>query len=283
MARSLSGFFISLHWLAIALFMASRCPALLAQSSEPATTPDLAVVSAHYNRVLNTIKFKLLNNSRKSVTAYYVAFGVPGEKHPLWESGYGQDLLDHMLTSQCQDAGARARKRVDLWEGAIKPGDVYVNSEISNLPKNQLTAFNPPVQVAVVGVIWSDGSIETPTVAGESTGWVASSIQRRLALRRETAEVSARVVAILSAHPVEKGIHYHLGERIKALQSLMDDYHREQRDYSAFLVRRVIDDLSDLVASATPAVSFHTYRTNFECQYRHRLALMRASSAKPEQ
>ena len=117
------------HLLAIALFVTLQCPPLLGQSSEVATAPSLDVLSAHYNRVLDTIKFKLVNNSQKAATAYYLAFGVPGERHVLWESGIGRDLLDLMLTSQCRSGAAHSPEGDDFWEGAIKPGDVYVHSD----------------------------------------------------------------------------------------------------------------------------------------------------------
>jgi hypothetical protein len=154
------------HLLAIALFVTLRCGPLLGQSSATAKGPTLEVLSAHYNRTTDTINFKLVKNGQKAATAYYVAFGVMGEKQVMWESGAGKDLLDLVLTSQCRYAGANSPEGDDSWEGAIKPGDAYVHSESANLPQNQLTAFDPPVQVAVVGVIWSDGSVETPTVTG---------------------------------------------------------------------------------------------------------------------
>ena len=282
MARFLNASRLPPHLLAIALFVTWQCPPLLGQSSEAATAPTLAVLGAHYNRVLDTIKFKLVNNSQKAATAYYLAFGMPGEKHVLWESGIGRDLMDLMLKSQCRSAGANSPEGDALWEGAIKPGDVYVHSDMANLPKNQLTAFDPPVQVAVVGVIWSDGSVETPAVPGEQTGWVTTTIKRALNGRKEAAEGSAKVVAILNAHPEDTDIQHRLGETIKSLRSLMDDYERAQQAYRSLIVRRALDDLNNFVASPTPKVSFDTYRADFECQYQHRVALLQASSAGPE-
>jgi hypothetical protein len=266
--------------LAIALFVASQCPPLPGQSSEGATSPTLDVLSAHYNRVLDTIKFKLVNNSQKAVTAYYLAFGVPRENHVLWESGISRDLLDLMLTSQCRSAGTKFPEGDDLWEGAIKPGDVYVRSESVNLPKNQLPGVDPPVRAAVIGVIWSDGSVEMPTVPGAKTGWATLSIKLALNHRKEAAEASAKVVAILNAHPEDTDIQHRIGEAIKNLQSLMDDYASAQQAYSAFVVHKVVvDDLNNLVASPTPKVSFDKYRATFECRYKRRVALLQATSA----
>jgi hypothetical protein len=284
MARALNVSRLPSHLLAIALFVTSQDPGLLGQSSEPATAPTLDVLSTRYNRVLDTIKFKLVNNSQKAATAYYLAFGVPRENHVLWESGVGRDLLDLMLTSQCRSASANSPEGDDLWEGAIKPGDVYINSQISNLPKNQLPGVDPPVRAAVLGVIWSDGSVETPAVPGAKTGWVTSSIKLALSNRKDAADASAKVLAILNAHPEDTDIQHRIGEAIKSLQSLMDDYGSAQQRYSAFVVHKVIvDDLNNLVASPTPKVSFDKYRATFECRYKHRVALLQASSAEPEQ
>jgi Holliday junction resolvase RusA-like endonuclease len=271
------------HLLAIVLFVTSQCPRMLGQSSESATAPSLDVLSTRYNRVLDTIKFKLVNNSQKAATAYYLAFGVPRENHVLWESGVGRDLIDLMLTSQCRSAGTNLPEGDDLWEGAIKPGDVYINSQMSNLPKNQLPGVNPPVRTAVLGVIWSDGSVETPPVPGAKTGWVTSSIKLALRGRKGAAEASANVVAILNAHPEDTDIQHRIDEAIKSLQSLVDDYRSEQQPYSAFVVHKVIvDDLNNLVASPTPKASFDKYRATFECRYKHRVALQQASSAEPD-
>jgi len=283
MARLRNAYRLPPHLLAIALLVTSQCPPSLGQSSDAATAPALAVLSAHYNRVLDTIKFKLANNSQKAATAYYLAFGVPGEKHVLWEAGVGHDLLDLMLTSQCRSPSTNSPEGDDLWEGAIKPGDVYVQSDSANLPKNQLPGVDPPVRVAVVGVIWSDGSVETPTVPGEHIGWVTSGIRHSLENRKQAAEVSSKVLAILNAHPEDTDIQRRLGEAIMSLQSLADDYGRAQQAYSAFLVRKVVhDDLNNFVASPTPRASFDKYRATFECKDKRRAALMQASSAGPE-
>jgi len=275
----------------IALFATSQCAPLLSQSSESATAPTLDVLSVHYNRINDTIKFRLVNNSQKVVTAYYVAFGVMVENHVMWESATGKDLLDLILTSQCRYAGAKSPEGDDSWEGAIKPGDVFVQSNSANLPKNQLTAFDPPVHVAVVGIIWSDGSVETPTVTG-ATRWVTSAINRRLAQRKKDALESAKVVAILNAHPEDINIQHRIGEARKSLLSLMDDYRRERQAQasgqeilvdSSFLVSGVLNNLNNFGALPTPEIAFSAYRAVFECQSKRRIAMLDTMSpGRPE-
>jgi hypothetical protein len=266
----------------IALFVTSQCASLLSQSSQSATAPTLEVISAHYNRINDTIKFRLVNNSQKVVTAYYVAFGVMVEKHVMWESGTGKDLLDLILTSQCRYAGPKSPEGDDSWEGAIKPGDVYVQSNSANLPKNQLTAFEPPVQAAVVGIIWSDGSVETPTVTGAKR-WVTIAINRLLDQRKEDAQESLKVAAILSAYPEDADIQHRLGEAIKSLQSLMDEYRRareapESRQTmhhdSTFLVSRVLNNLNNFASLPRPEVPFNAYRAVFDCESKRRIAMV---------
>jgi hypothetical protein len=283
--------------LAIALFATSPCPPLLGQSSpEAATVPTLEVQSARYNRVMDAIKVTLANNSQKAATAFYLAFGVPGEKQPIWESGTGIELLDLMLTYQCRHADTNsAEPGDDPWEGAIKPGDVYVRSHSVNLPKNQLQGVDPPVRAAVVGVIWSDGSVEMPTVPGAKTSWVTMWINRRLEQRKEDAEDSAKAVAILNAYPEDADIQHRIGEAIKSLQSLVDDYRiaRETRASgqamhvdSSLLVSQVILDLKNFAASRTPKVFFDRYSAVFACQSKRRIAMpqtipQKMSSARP--
>lgn len=292
MARLPNAFRVPPPLLAIALFVTSQCDPLLGQSSETATAPTLDVLSAHYNRVTDKIQFKLVNNSQKAATAYYVAFGVMGDKQVNWESGTGEDLLDPLLTSQCRYASANSPEGDNSWEGAIKPGDVYVHSSFANLPKNQLSAMAPPVHATVVGVIWSDGSVEqTPTIPWAKP-WVTPAINRVLDQRKEDAEESAKVVAILNAHPEDADIQHRIGEAIKSLQSLMDDYRRarqvqaseqQMRVDSSFLVSRVLNNLNNFVASPTPKVFLDAYSAVFECQYKRRVAMLHAMSpARPE-
>ncbi|MGA7400805.1 MAG: hypothetical protein WCC99_21260 [Candidatus Sulfotelmatobacter sp.] len=279
------------HLLGIALFVTSQCAPLLGQSSETTTAPTLEVLSAHYNWITDTIKFKLVNDSQKAVTAYYVAFGVPGEKQVMWQSSFGDDLLDPILTSQCRYASADSPEGDDSWEGAIKPGDVYVHSTNANLPKNQLRGVDPPVRAAVVGIIWSDGSVETPSNPW-AKNWVTSAINRRLDQRNEDAQESAKVVAILNAHPEDADIQHRIGEAIKSLQSMMDGYRRAQQEAqasgqkmpfgSSFLVSRVINSLNNFVALPPPRAFlatgfFEQYRAVFECQSKHRVAMLHAT------
>jgi hypothetical protein len=275
------------HLLAVALLVTTQCAPLLGQSSETARAATLEVLSAHYNWITDRIKFKLVNNSQKAAIAYYVAFGVTGEKQVLWESGSGEDLLDLILTSQCRNAGANSPQGDDSWEGAIEPGAVYVHSDSANLPKNQLRGVDPPVQAAVVGVIWSDGSVETPTVPGAAR-WLSSAINRWLDQRKEDAQESAKVAAILNAHPDDADIRHRIGEAAKSLQSLMDDY-RGAREAQAsgqtmhlgstYLVSRVLNNLNNFVALPRPEVPFNAYRAVFECQSKRRFAMLQAMSA----
>jgi hypothetical protein len=141
--------------------------------------------------------------------------------------------------------------------------------------------------VAVVGVIWFDGSVaETPTIPWAKP-WVTSAINRAFDQRKEDAEESAKVVAILNAHPEDADIKHRIGEAIKDLQSLMDDYRRAQQARasgqkmhvdSSFLVSGVLTNLNHFVASPTPKVFFDVYSAVFECQYKHRVAVLHAMS-----
>ena len=286
MIRLPNAYRLPLGLLAIALFVKAQCVPLLGQSSETATAPTLDVLSAHYNRTDDTIKFSLANNTQKAVTAYYVAFGLMSENHVMWESGTGEDLLDRLLTNQCRYATANSPDGNDSWEGAIKPGDVYVHSTPSNLPKNQLTAFDPPVRVTVTGIIWSDGSVEMPTETG-ATRWVTSAINRQLAQRKQDAQESAKVVAILSAHPEDTDAQHRIGEATKNLQSMIDAYQRVRQAQpsgqaipidSSFLVSGALNNLHNFMAVPRPGIAFHAYRAVFECQSKRRIAMLPTTS-----
>jgi hypothetical protein len=283
------------HLLAIALFVTSRCAPLLGQSSEMATAPALDVLSAHYNRVTDRIHVKLVNKSQKAATAYYIAFGIMIDKQVNWASGTGEDLLHLVLTSQCRYADTNSPEGDSSWEGAIMPGDTYVHSYPTNLEKNQLRDPARSVHAAVVGVIWSDGRVEVTSTIPWAKTWVIPAINRSLDQRKEDAEESAKVVAILNAHPEDADVKHRIGEDIKSLQSLMDDYRRarqaqapgqQMRVDSSFLVSGVLNNLNNFVASPTPKVSkvfFDAYSAVFECQYKRRSAMLHAmSSTRPE-
>ena len=271
----------------LALFVISQCAYSLGQSSWTTTVPALDVLSAHYNRITETIQFKLVNNSQRAATAYYVAFGLSADKHVNWESGTGEELLDRLLTFQCRYASANFLEGDDSWEGAIKPGDIYVHSG-GGLPKYLLRGINP-VQAAVVGVVWSDGSIETPEIPGMTT-WARTAINRLLDQRKVDAVESTKVVAILNANPEDADILHRLGEAKKSLQSLMDEYRRAQAQESqerthhdsGFLVSRVLNNLNNFLALPKPEVPFNAYKAVFECQSKRRVALVEAMSPQPE-
>jgi hypothetical protein len=93
--------------------------------------------------------------------------------------------------------------------------------------------------------------------------WVTSAINRWLDQRKEDAQESAKVVAILNAHPDDADIRHRIGEASKSLQSLMDDY-RGSREAQApgqtmhlgstYLVSRVLNNLNNFVALPRPEV-----------------------------
>jgi hypothetical protein len=86
--------------------------------------------------------------------------------------------------------------------------------------------------------------------------------------RKEDAEESSKVVAILNAHPEDADIQHRIGEATKSLQSLMDDYRRarqaqasgqEMHVDSSYLVSRVLNNLNNFVALRRPEVPFNAY------------------------
>jgi hypothetical protein len=122
--------------------------------------------------------------------------------------------------------------------------------------------------------------------------WVTSAINRWLDQRKEDAQESAKVVAILNAHPDDADIRHRIGEASKSLHSLMDDY-RGSREAQApgqtmhlgstYLVSRVLNNLNNFVALPRPEVPFNAYRAAFECQSKRRFAMLQATSpARPE-
>jgi len=121
---------------------------------------------------------------------------------------------------------------------------------------------------------------------------VTRAINRLLDQRKEDAEESSKVVAILNAHPEDADIQHRIGEATKSLQSLMDDYRRARQAQASgqkmhvdswYLVSRVLNNLNNFVALRRPEVPFNAYRAVFECQSKRRVAMLQAMSpARPE-
>jgi len=124
-----------------------------------------------------------------------------------------------------------------------------------------------------------------------TTYWVTTAMNSLLEQRKTDARESSKVVAILNAHPEDADIQHRIGEARKSLQSLMDEYRREQADASrkkmhrdsTFLVSKVLNNLDNFLVLPSPEVPFNYYKAVFECQSKRRVALVEATSpTQPE-
>jgi hypothetical protein len=286
-----------LRFLALALFIAhfasqyvvSQNAALPRRSTPTTKGPTLEVLSADYLPETDTIQFKLVNRSQKAATSYEVAIGVnDGTGTQVnWHGGFGEYLLDSVLGEQCRDSGEGAP--VDKsWEGAIKPGDIYVHSLPSNMNKSEFSGSAATIRVVVAGVVWSDGSVEVD----RTFEWADMSIKQSREREKLDASDSAKVVAILNAHPDDPDIRHRLGEVIASLQALLDDDARVQpaangapgqKQFAQIspVVSTVLGNLKNFASLADPKEAFEAYSAIVQCQNERRIALLRPTSSAP--
>jgi hypothetical protein len=278
-------------FLAIAVFVASQYAPLLGQSSPTTKNPSLDVLSAEYLPETDTIQFRLVNHSNKAATAYYVAFGLMNDAQQVnWGPGFGEDLLNVVLNSQCRNARQNLPADNSL-EGAIKPGDTYIRSVPANLDRNQLNSSAPAVHAEVAGIIWSDGSVEERKMFPAATASMNGSRDHR----RKDAGDTAKVVAILNAHPDDPDVQHRIGEAIKSLQALLADDPRVepaserapgQKQFVRIspVVGSVLANLKLFASSPDPKEAFEAYSALLECQNEHRSALLQPTApAEPGQ
>lgn len=121
--------------------------------------------------------------------------------------GYGLDMLNTVLNARCQAHSDTS------WIGAIRPGDTYTESVLAGLDKNKITDSQPVVQVAVTGIIWSDGGVEGPD---------QTIMNQYVALREETAANEAKVISLLNAHQADPDVQHRLSEMTKGVSLLKD-------------------------------------------------------------
>ncbi len=290
MVRLPNAFRLSLRFLAIALFVVSQYAPLPGQSSLKAKAPGLEVLGADYTPETDTIQFKLVNRSQKFATDYEIAIGVNDGTQVNWHGGFGEDLLNLVLAENCREAGEK-QPASNLWEGAIKPGDTYVHSLPANLDKSKLNGSAPEVQAAVAGVVWSDGSVEVDKMFP----WAAASINRSRDREKQDASDSAKVVAILNAHPDDPDIQHRIGEAINSLQALLaDDPHvqpapkgapgQKQFVQTSSVVSSALANVKNFALLADPKGPFEAYIGIVRCQNERRNALLKpTSSAQPGQ
>ena len=199
-----------LLWLpmfAFAMLVLSLNSLVLAQSSQTTNTQALEVLSATYASDTDRIVFRLVNNSLKSVTAYSVNITVSSGGNVIQRFGYGLDMLNAVLNARCQAHSDTS------WDGAIKPGDIYTESVLAGLDRTKITDSKPVVQVAVTGIIWSDGSVEGPD---------QTVMNQHEVLREDTANNEARVISILNAHQADPDVQDRISEITKDVSLLKD-------------------------------------------------------------
>lgn len=284
MARLLNLSHAPRHLLGMALLVASP---LLGQSSPATKTPTLQVRSADYVPETDSIRFKLVNHSDRAATAYAVVFGLTNDANQVnGGPGFGEDLLNLALISQCRNAGRDVPgDNSNSWEGAIKPGDTYVKSIPANLDKSQLNGAAPIIHAEVTGIIWSDGSVQEVPNSPAAT----ASIDAALRSRKKDASDTAKVVDILNAHPDDPDIQHRIWEAIRSLHALTPDSPQveltpkgpppEPRHLVPLspTVSSALSNLSLFAASANPKDAFEAYRALLECQSERRTALQQSA------
>ena len=192
---------------AFAMLVLSHNSLVLGQSSKTTSTPALEVLSATYASDTDEIVFSLVNNSQKHVTAYSVNITVSSGGNVIQRFGHGLDMLNTVLNARCQAHSDTT------WNGAIKPGDAYTESLLAGLDKTKMTESKPVVQVAVTGIIWSDGSVEGPD---------QTIMNQYEVLREETANNEARVISILNAHQADPDVQHRISDITKDVSLLKD-------------------------------------------------------------
>lgn len=300
MARLLNAFRFPLRSLALALFVASQSASLPAQSSPMRKAQTLEVLSADYLPETDTIQFKLVNRSQKAVTGYELVIGENEVTQVNWHGGFGEDLLNQVLTEQCRNVGEKSPTANPLddkspadktWEGAIRPGDIYVHSIPANLDERQSNGSARAIHIVVAGVVWSDGSVE----ADQNFPSAVMSINRSLEREKLDASDSAKVVAILNAHTDDPDIQHRIGDAIKSLQALLADNPQAQPASQGTPARKMLiqsspvtgnalSNLKNFASLAAPKDAFESYSAFIQCQNEFRSALLKpASSARPSQ
>ncbi len=196
--------FLLLPIFAFAMLLLSHDSPLQGQT---ASTPGLHVLSGTYASDTDKIVFRFVNNSQKHITAYSVNITVSSGGNVIQRLGYGLDMLNAVLNARCQAHSDTS------WNGAIKPGDTYAESVSAGLDKNKMTDSQPVVQVAVTGILWSDGSVEGPD---------QTIMNQYEVLREETAANEARVISLLNAHQADPDVQHRLSEITKGVSLLKD-------------------------------------------------------------
>ena len=254
-------FLASFALIAVALV---HSPAQPGQSSTAAGVPELQVRSADFDSSANTVAVELVNNGQKAITAYGLAVTLTADGKAIGRFSFSSDLLDAVVDGRLQ-AGSE-----DAWTGAIQPGDPYTES----LPAKQanLAAATAPVtaQVAVTGVIWSDGTVE---------GTDRYSMQQILDRREATLRAEEKVLAILDAHTSEAQMQHRIGAALEAVNQLMSAPQGMEALNSAVL-NDAAQSLTRIQASSAPAAQWNAYSKSLADRHLRRAVLMRAPQAE---
>lgn len=245
-----------------------------AQSSttkKPALTLD--VLSAEYLPDTDTIRVKLINHSKKTATAYGIDISVLSNGKVLSQSGRASDLLNLFVSQQC---GAGSKDSL----AAIQPGEIEIDSQPANFDKTQLTTPEPEIHVTVVGIIWSDGTVE-----GDPKNPSGTLAMNRMQKQREKdASDEAKIISILDEHQDDPDIHHRIREITEAVAALAtappaqtenaDPVHRRYTDARSPVFTTFLTNLQISESSPSPKETFEAITSFLACTHKERVAML---------
>lgn len=236
----------------VALMISPLTTRLWTQTGETGNLAKLAIVSAEYLPQTDTIRFKLVNNGDKTVTAYMVAIEVNNNGKRIKSlPGFGEDLLAGSLLAECGE-------RVPYYttsspfvspEGVIEPGGTHVYSVTSNIDKTEIADVSARVRVWTTGIIWSNGTFE-------ASGTEKMPLATFLRIRGEQMDESARILTILNAHPEDANVQHRIDEATTLINAR-----------SSPAGSRVVRSLKTIASLLDPNGMFQSYLDVLKCEH----------------
>jgi len=239
---------------------------------------DLHVSGAYLNPKSKSTVVTLLNTGKKAVISYALRITVASGGKVLGDMSHSLDLTDVVL-----DNSDFSENDDHTWTGAIKPGEVY--SDIQSLPASYSGAASPNipfyVNAKLMGVVWSDGRIESVDSAWNTI------LKRSLDANRLRAGTEERILAILDTHKDDADIQKRLSGissdilALKPTPATPTDALAVIDGTEAFEINVAGRDVASFQIATDPAGAFESYKAYYRDHHNRRLAVLRRQGALP--
>lgn len=246
------------------------------QATQSVAMSSLHISGAYFNPKSKATVVMLVNTGKQAVTAYALRITVTSGGKVLGDTFHSVDLMDVIL-----DNPKLSENDDNTWNGAIKPGEVYTDTQMPPASFSGAATPNTPyyAKARLMGVVWSDGRVEAVDPAWDTI------LRRSLDTNRLRARTEDRILAILDGHKDDAYIQKRLSGISSEILALKPASATPKESLAvadgteSFEFNVAGRDVASFQIASDPAAAFESYRTLYRDRHNRRLAVLRRQGA----